>query len=127
MEGRIMATEDKKEKLFSINKEAFPALSNEDFDAATFDSDVPVIVLFGAERCKVCKELYPELEELLPTYAGRLRSYYVDVDEQKELMSRFRLRGIPTLLLFKDGEVQQRLAGMQSEEELAEKIGQVVG
>lgn len=117
-----MTEEKKREKLFSINKDLFYSISNIEFDDMIFNSSTPALVLFGAERCAVCKELNSTLEEILPDYAGKLNSYYVDVDRYKDLMKRFRLRGIPTVLLFNDGEVKERIVGVQSMEQLVEVI-----
>ena len=115
--------EDKSQNLFDINKELFIKIFKEsDFDSLTFDSSIPVLVLFGAERCKVCKELQPILEVVLDDYDGKIKSYYVNVDENEDLKKRFRLRGIPTLLLFNHGELRERIAGLKSQEELIEFI-----
>ncbi|RYD04757.1 hypothetical protein N752_12595 [Desulforamulus aquiferis] len=76
--------------------ETFQRLDTKNFDNLTFDSDTPSLVFFAAERCDICKELLPIVEELVTYYAGRLNVYYVDVDQYAELHKRFRLRGIPS-------------------------------
>lgn len=123
---KTLTEEKQKEKLFTINEELFTSISSVEFDSLTFESSTPALVLFGAERCKVCKELYPVLEEILPDYAGEINSYFMDVDANKDMMKRFRLRGIPTMLIFKGGEVKERIAGLPSQEELVEVIERVL-
>jgi len=83
------------------------------FDDLTFESIIPVVVFFSAERCGVCKALTPVIEEILAEYSEKLKILSVDVDENDSLAKRFRLRGIPTLLIFKDGEVKERITGFQ--------------
>ena len=87
-------------------------LDEKSFDSETFDSSKPVLVFFGAEeRCAVCRNLYPIVETVAEAYSGKLKVKKVDVDRYPGLASRFRLRGIPVLFLFKEGMVQDRLSG----------------
>lgn len=109
---------EEKPKLFSVNEEMFTNIFEDNFDDLTYDGDMPCLVLFGAERCKVCKELHPTLEEIIPDYKDKMNTYFVDVDLNKDLMKRFRLKGIPTLLVFNNGEVSVRMSGMHTAEEL---------
>ncbi|MDP4161119.1 MAG: thioredoxin family protein [Bacillota bacterium] len=107
----------------------YEQLSNikiEDFDNLTYDSSVPVLVFFGAARCQVCKELLPTVEDVLKDYSDRMNSYWVDVDEYKTLATRFRLRGIPHLLLFNGGEIRDRASGLVERELLINKIENVL-
>jgi len=93
-----------------------------EFDSCTFESSTPVMVLFTAERCAVCKELLPIVEEVAEKYADSLKVYKIDVDTYKSIATRFRLRGIPQILFFKEGEIKDRIGGLRSEEELEEVI-----
>ncbi|ATW27378.1 thioredoxin family protein [Candidatus Formimonas warabiya] len=102
-------------------------ISPGDFDQLTFDSPVPVTVFFGAERCQVCKELLPTVEEIARDYAGKMNFYWVDVDEYKTLATRFRLRGIPQILIFHQGEIKERIGGLAEKEAIQEKIDSVLG
>ncbi|MBW2062507.1 MAG: conjugal transfer protein TraF [Deltaproteobacteria bacterium] len=87
-------------------------LNEKNFDSETFDSEGPVLVYFGAEqRCGICMKLVPLLEELAEEYAGKLKVRKVNVDQCPSLATRFRLRGIPALFLFKDGLVEEQLGG----------------
>lgn len=102
------------------------SLTDDNFDQETFESSGPVMVFFGAERCPVCKELAPVVDEIADEYTGRLKVCWVDVDGYRSLFKRFRLRGIPTLLLFKNGEVEERIGGLHPKEELVSKIDNLV-
>jgi len=100
----------------------FPRLTADNFDTLTFDSAIPVLVFFGAERCQVCKELLPTVEEIAGEFAGKMNFYWVDVDADKSLATRFRLRGIPQLLIFADGEIKERIGGLAEKEDIISRI-----
>lgn len=110
-----------------MDRDLIPSISDTEFDSLTFDSSTPVLVFFGADRCSVCKELLPVVEEIASDYKGKLNVYWVDVDQYKELFKRFRLRGIPNLLFFSDGEVKERIGGLQTKEDLVEILDRVMG
>jgi thioredoxin 1 len=87
-------------------------LDEQSFDSQTFDSSDLVLVFFGAEeRCSVCRNLYPIVETVAAENSGKLVVKKVDVDRYPKLAGRFRLRGIPVLILFNDGMVQDKLGG----------------
>ncbi|MBS3970687.1 MAG: thioredoxin family protein [Clostridia bacterium] len=109
-----------------MNPETMKSISDLEFDSLTFESSMPTVVFFGAERCTVCKELLPTVEELAEEYAEKVRFYMVDVDEYKSLVTRCRLRGIPQLLLFKNGEIRERIGGLRSKEELLDSLGKLL-
>lgn len=111
-----------KEALFQIDSNLISEISENHFDSLTFDSSIPSLVLFGARRCSVCKEILHVLEDLLPGLSGKIKAYWVDVDVSRDLMRRFRLRGIPTLLLFSDGAVKDRIGGLRARQEIMEFI-----
>jgi thioredoxin 1 len=94
------------------------SIFEDNFDELTFESSIPVIAFFSANRCGVCKLLAPILEEIASDYNGKLKIYSINVDEHDSLATRFRLNGIPTLLIFKDGEVRERISGFQPKEVL---------
>ena len=73
------------------------------FDAEVLSSTIPVLVDYWAEWCPPCRMIAPLIDELGAAYAGRLKIVKVDVDEHPALASRFDVRSIPTLMLFRDG------------------------
>lgn len=90
----------------------------------TFVADVDqrsgvVLVDFWAEWCAPCKTLLPVLGEIADVYAGEAVVVKINADENKEITGRFEVRGLPTLILFKDGIEQERLLGMTSKTRIA--------
>jgi thioredoxin 1 len=90
----------------------------------TFVADVDqrkgvVLVDFWAEWCVPCKSLLPVLGEIADVYAGEAAVVKINADENKEITGRFEVRGLPTLILFKDGVEQERVLGMTSKTRIA--------
>lgn len=81
------------------------------FDAEVRQSDLPVVVDFWAEWCGPCRQIGPALEELAAEYDGKVKIVKVNVDENPGLPSQFGVRGIPSLFLFKGGEVVSNKVG----------------
>jgi thioredoxin 1 len=102
-------------------------VSDSNFDTEVLQSQVPVLVDFWAEWCGPCKMLAPTVEALAREYAGKVKVAKVNVDENIATASRFRIQGIPTLLLFKGGQVREQLVGSQPksvvEKALAKHLG----
>lgn len=89
-------------------------------DTDKFDDTIKfgtVLVDFFAEWCGPCKMLAPLIDELADEYAGKVKICKVDTDKNNALASRFNIRGIPTVIIFKDGEIQETLTGFRSKEE----------
>jgi thioredoxin 1 len=86
-------------------------LTNENFAAEVEQSDVPVLVDFWADWCMPCKMVAPVVEELANEYEGKLKVGKIDVDAQSELAARFNVMSIPTLIVFKGGEVVGQRVG----------------
>ncbi|MEC9431282.1 MAG: thioredoxin [Pseudomonadota bacterium] len=81
------------------------------FDMDVIKSDTPVVVDFWAEWCGPCKQIGPSLEELAKEFDGRVKIVKLNVDENPNAASKFGVRGIPTLLVFKDGKVASSKVG----------------
>lgn len=102
-------------------------LKSNSFEEIIYDNCEPCLVIFSRKGCHVCKEVVPMLEELKPQYEGKFGFYYVDVEEDKNLFQRFNLKGVPQIAFFNDGEFKGKLAGEVEDEEVEEKIAEVLG
>ena len=90
---------------------------------ATFEADVlkssqPILVDYWAEWCGPCKMIAPILDEVSAAYAGKLNIAKMNVDENREIPAKFGIRGIPTLMLFKDGQIAATKVGALSKAQL---------
>ncbi|AOF82029.1 MAG: thioredoxin TrxA [Methyloversatilis sp.] len=88
------------------------------FEAEVVKADLPVLVDYWAEWCGPCKMIAPILDEVARDYAGKLRVAKVNIDENQDTPARFGIRGIPTLMLFKDGNVEATKVGALSKSQL---------
>lgn len=86
-------------------------LSDDDFDEKVLNSELPVLVDFWAAWCGPCKMIAPFLEELADEYKGKLTVAKLDVDKNQANASKFGVRSIPTLIVFKDGEQKDLFVG----------------
>ena len=93
-------------------------LTQANFTTEVLQSTSPVLVDFWAEWCGPCKMLAPILDELAEEYNGRVRIGKVNIDEYQELAAQYGIRSIPTLLLFKGGQVAEQLVGLRSKRDL---------
>jgi thioredoxin 1 len=90
-----------------------------DFSTAVLGSDVPVLVDFWAEWCGPCKMIAPILDELAGSYADRVKIAKINIDENPQTPPKYGIRGIPTLILFKNGTVEAQKVGAVSRSQLA--------
>jgi thioredoxin 1 len=87
------------------------AISDDTFEAKVIQADRPVLVDFWAEWCGPCKMIAPILDEIAAEHADELRVVKLDVDEHPNTAMQFGVMGIPTLILFKNGEAVERITG----------------
>jgi len=93
-------------------------VSDTSFDQDVLKSDVPVLVDYWAEWCGPCRMIAPVLEEVSRDYAGRVQVAKVNVDDNQSIAQRFGVRGIPTLMLFRNGAVIGTSVGALSKSQL---------
>ena len=101
-------------------------VSDDQFDAEVLKSSEPVLVDFWAEWCGPCKMIAPILDELASTYSGRLKVAKVNIDHNQKTPRNYNVRGIPTLMIFKDGKVEATQIGAISKTQLAQLIDRTI-
>jgi thioredoxin 1 len=94
------------------------AVSDEHFDKEVLEAELPVLVDFWADWCGPCKMLTPTLQEIAVTYEGRLKVVTLNIDDNTVIPQRFGVRGIPTLILFKKGELLATRVGLLTKSQL---------
>jgi thioredoxin 1 len=99
-------------------------ISDATFEAEVLKSDKPVLVDYWAEWCGPCKMIAPILDEVSATYQDKLRIAKMNVDENRDIPAKFGIRGIPTLMLFKDGQLAATKVGAMSKAQLTAFIDQ---
>jgi thioredoxin 1 len=92
------------------------------FQEHVLDSDTPVLLDFWAEWCGPCKSIAPVLDELAGEYEGKLKIVKINIDENQQTPRQFGVRGIPTLMIFKDGKVAGTQIGAVGKGQLAQFI-----
>jgi thioredoxin 1 len=93
-------------------------VTDDTFDAEVLQAPSPVLVDYWAEWCGPCKAIAPTLEEVAKEYSGKLKVAKVNVDENQEIPRKYGIRGIPTLMLFKNGNIEATKVGALSKSQL---------
>ena len=100
-------------------------LTDADFDDVIHKSDVPVLVDFWAPWCGPCRMMAPIIEEFAKDYTGKAKVCKLNTDEARDSAMEFGISAIPTIILFKDGQVQKKWVGLTSKRDLAAAIDEL--
>jgi thioredoxin 1 len=98
------------------------AVTDQTFEAEVLKSPLPVLVDFWAAWCGPCRAIAPAVDELASEYSGKLKVVKLDVDQYGDISGRYNVLGIPTLLLFKGGEVVEKMVGAYPKAVMVTKI-----
>jgi thioredoxin 1 len=99
-------------------------VTDDNFETEVLKSEIPVLVDYWAEWCGPCKIINPLLDEIADNYAGRLKIAKLNIDDNPVTPPKYGIRGIPTLMLFKDGDVEATKVGAVSKSQLTTFIDQ---
>lgn len=101
-------------------------LSDDTFQKEVIESSIPVLVDYWAEWCGPCKMIAPILDDLVSEYDGKLKIAKLNIDENPQTPSKFGIRGIPTLMIFKDGNPEATKVGALSKSQLTAFIDSTI-
>ena len=96
------------------------------FGANVLEADQPVLVDFWAEWCQPCKMLAATIDEVADTYQGKAKIGKIDIDNNKEVAMKFNIGAIPTVLIFKNGEIAKQFVGLTRKEDIVEAMDALV-
>ncbi|MGY8826651.1 MAG: thioredoxin [Candidatus Latescibacterota bacterium] len=102
------------------------SFTDANFQTEVLDSDIPVVVDVFATWCGPCKMIAPIIEELANDYAGRIKVGKLDADTEQKTAAEFQVRGLPTVLIFKDGKVADSVVGAAAKAQYVEKLEAVL-
>lgn len=98
------------------------AVTAEDFEKEVLQSEIPVLVDFWAEWCGPCKALGPTIDDIANETAGKLKVVKLDTDKAPSVAAKYGIMSIPTLILFKKGDIIEQLVGMMPKQKIMEKV-----
>ncbi len=102
--------------------ETLQEVSDQDFDEIVLQSEVPVLVDFWAPWCGPCKAIGPMIDQLAQQYEGRIRMTKMNVDDNTATPARFGIKSVPTVILFKDGQLFEQITGLVSRSALEKAV-----
>jgi thioredoxin 1 len=97
-------------------------VTESDFQDEVLKASLPVLVDFTADWCQPCKMIDPIVKQLAQEWQGKVKVVKLDADMNPNLMMQYGVLGIPTLMLFKSGEIKERMVGYQAKDKLAAKV-----
>ena len=97
-------------------------ITDQNFEQEVIGSSVPVLVDFWAEWCLPCRMLAPTIEKLAKDYDGKIKVGKVDTEVNRDIAIKYSISAIPTVILFKDGQVQQKFVGLRQERDFKEAL-----
>ncbi len=106
--------------------DAVRELTDSNFDTEVIQADMPVLVDFWAEWCQPCRMLAPTIEEIADEYKGKAKVGKLDTDANRETSMKYNISAIPTVILFKGGEVQKKFVGLTSKDQFKTALDDVV-
>ncbi|HCR72666.1 MAG TPA: thioredoxin [Anaerolineae bacterium] len=97
-------------------------VTEQDFQQEVISADLPVLVDFTADWCQPCKMIDPIVTQLAGQWEGKVKVVKLDADQNPNIMMQYGVMGIPTLMLFKGGEIKERMTGFQPKDKLEAKV-----
>ena len=113
-----------KKERFEMASEKVITITKDNFNDEVLDSDIPVLVDFWASWCGPCRMVAPVMDELAEEFDGKVKIGKINVDEQRELAEKYRVMSIPTIFLFKNGEVVDKTVGAKPKDEFAAMLNE---
>ena len=103
------------------------AITSEDFEKEVLQSETPVLVDFWADWCGPCKMIAPSVDAIAAEYSDKLKVFKLNVDQEPGIAAKYGIMSIPTLIIFKNGEVAEQIIGLMPKQKIEEKIAPIVG
>jgi len=97
-------------------------ITAQDFDKEVLESEIPVLVDFWAEWCGPCRMIAPSVDAIAAEYAGKLKVLKLDIDKEASVAAKYGVMSIPTLIVFKKGQVAEQIVGAMPKQKIEEKI-----